>query len=102
MELTENTATVCVQTSDWCWGVGADLETAIKNARGAGSKVTKTSRTVDYIVFEFDSNVKPDTVIVDQMGTCRWEVAVPQERNFKQGLVREWIREKGKERLLNA
>lgn len=99
-----NTTThVLVQTSDYCWGRGDTVDEAIKQCRKNGSKVTKASRKVDYIVFEFSDEVKPESVYVDGMGTCRWELVEPRksdDHNFKQGLVNEWIWQDGKMKAL--
>jgi hypothetical protein len=92
-----------VQTSDWCWGKGHTLDEAIKSARAEGSKITRTGKKADYIVFEFDANVKYDTIFVDQMGSSRWEVETPSEpRNFSEGLVHEWIHKDGKDETLKG
>jgi hypothetical protein len=81
-----------VQTSDYCWGKGVTLNGALQACRAAGSKVTKASRTVDYVVFAFSDNVKPESVYVDGMGSARWEVKVAEEpHNFRQGLVNQWM-----------
>ena len=92
-----------VQTSDYCWGRGDTLEEAIKQCRSNGSKVTKASRKVDYIVFEFNDEVKPESMFIDAMGTCRWELLEPRksdDHNFKQGLAAEWIWQDGKKKPL--
>ena len=98
--MSNETVLFLVQTSDWCWGKGATLDEAIKVTRSMGSKVTRTSRKVDYIVYEFNDEVKPDTVFIDGMGSCRWETVEPHPESNSHGLVREWIRQEGKERVL--
>jgi hypothetical protein len=96
-------AAYLVQTSDWCWGKGRTLDEAIKVCRGEGSRITKTGKKVDYIVFEFDSNVKYDSIFIDQMGSSRWEVITPSEpRNFSEGLVNDWIHKDGKDQPLKG
>ena len=97
------TKTVLVQTSDWCWGKGPDLAEAIKQCRNQGSRITRTGRKVDYIVFEFDANVKPESVFVDGMGSSRWEVHTPDEAaGFSQGLIKQWIHTDGKDGELDS
>jgi phosphoribulokinase len=96
-------AAYLVQTSDWCWGKGTTLEEAIKSARAEGSKVTKTGRKIDYVVFEFDDNVKYDSIFIDGMGSSRWEVHTPDEAaGFSQGLVTEWVHRNGKDEPLKG
>ena len=85
-----------VQTSDYCWGKGPTLAEAIVQCRKNGSKVSRTGRKVDYIVYAFDGNVKPDTAFVDNMGSCRWEVNEPDEAaGFRVGLVNQWLWQDG-------
>lgn len=92
-----------VQTSDWCWGKGSTLAIAIKQCRGNGSKVTRTGRKVDYVVYAFDDMVNPDACWIDNMGTCRWELMPGTEldtNNFKQGLINEWLWQDGQNKSM--
>lgn len=94
-----NTTHYVVLTDDRCWGRGATLDEAIKQARRNGSTVTRTGKTRDYICYEFGDDVDHESLYVDQLGRVNWK-RVSEDVDGEP--LASWIHEAGKRKPLDG